>query len=185
MNNLTGNRAREIRAENALRLWEVFLAYKNDIDSGLTKNDLISLADFNMAEGEPAVDVFDRALAACRRRAEKEDMIIPRAVPSNRGYRYVLASRGDLVVDSFLASQRVTQGMQKATYRHEEFIATNLNDLPETEKVVFRELQRMEQKRREMYEDSMKDTVRVLADVRDAARKDRESESEHRDEVKA
>lgn len=174
------SRQAEIRKENTDKLWNVFVDFKNDSDR-LTKRDLISLADFNMAEDGSREEIFRRALKACRARAEREDMIIPRAIPCRSGgYGYVLTDNADLAIDSFLASQRVTQGMQDATYRHEFFIDANSADLDETTKVIFYEMKRIDDQRREFMDESLNDQHKMLVKLRDAAREDEERRREER-----
>lgn len=162
------------QTENTQKLWDVLDAYKNDPE-GLTRHQLTELAGFNLAEGRSADDIFSRAMKVCKRRAIKAGMIIPHATRSKSGYVYLLTDRANLVVDGFLTSERVMQGMQRATHTHQKFIEQDLASLPAVERVAFEQIARISDQRQEDRERNLQDRLEVLQLIRVAASEERES----------
>ena len=120
------------RHYNTEQLWDLLTAYFNDFE-GITKHEALDLIAFDLAEDEnrDAEAIFERAIKTCRKRAEREGKIIPRAtIKSGRGYAYVLTDRADLVIDGYIAQNRVAQGVERSTHKHESFIETHAEDLP-------------------------------------------------------
>lgn len=155
--------------ENTDKLWEVFNAYFNDPD-GVTREEAIKLAEFNKAEDPDPDVIFDRALRVCRKRAEKSGKFIPRATLARdrRGYSYVLTDRGDLVVDGFIAQQRVSTGTLRSTHKHQKFIIQDIASLTPMERVMVEELAQLNDEVEKVRNESIDSRVEQLEKVRNA-----------------
>lgn len=127
------------RQENNERLWKVMEAYKDDTE-GVTSHEAITLAEFVPESGLTKKEIFNRAMRVCKKRAEKQGMMIPRAtLVGRRGYAYVLASRASSALEGYMAQERVSEGVQRSTVKHEVFIERNLGSLPPTLQEIFKQ----------------------------------------------
>lgn len=166
----TANDRREAALkENTEKLWEIFNTYFNDPD-GVTREEAIELAEFNKAEDHDSDVIFDRALRVCRKRAEKAGMFIPRATlaRNRRGYAYVLTDRGDLVVDGFIAQQRVSTGTLRSTHKHQKFIVQDISSLSPMERLMVEELAQLNDEVEKVRNESIDTRVEQLEKVRNA-----------------
>lgn len=139
---LNPDRATEARNHNTELLWETLTAYFNDFE-GITKHEVLNLVDFDLTENEDrdAEAIFERAIKACRKRAEREGKFIPRAtIKEDRGFAYVLTDRADLVIDGYIAQNQIAQGVERSTHKHEAFIETHADDLPPAMRVLFEKM---------------------------------------------
>ena len=169
----------QIRHQNTELLWEILNAYFNDFD-GITKHEILELVDFDLSENEDhdVEAVFDRALKSCRKRAEKAGWIIPRAVvKEGRGFAYVLTDRADLVIDGYIAQNRIAQGVERSTHKHEAFIKTHAEDLPPTMRVLFEKMSAARAEYTDILTQKVKDHQDDLTAVMDAVRMEKQLET--------
>lgn len=174
-------RALEARRTNTELLRETLTAYFNDFD-GITKYEILALVEFDLAENEDRDEeaIFERAMKACRKRAEKEGKFIPRAViKDGRGFAYVLTDRADLVIDGYIAQNRIAQGVERSTHKHEAFIKTHAEDLPPAMRVLFEKMSAARAEYTDILTQKVQDHQDDLVAVLDAVRMEKQLETAH------
>lgn len=162
------DRLKNNRAENNDRLWNVLEAYKNDPE-GVTKQEVIDLAEFRVEAGATFSDIFDRAIQVCKRRADSMGMIIPRAtLVKGRGYAYVLTDQASMAVPGFVVQERVAYGTRRSAYKHQQFIEKDLGSLSPMERVIVEGFAELSDQQARDREDQRERNAAHLLKVREA-----------------
>lgn len=170
-------RLHQIRLENNERLWEVFCAYENDAQ-GLTKDQLIELSDFHLAEGGSPEAIFKRALGACRKRATAAGKLIPHSTPNGKiGYVYVLESIPNFAVDGFASAARKAAGMRKLTVKQQKFIDTDTSKMSPVAKASYEALSGILQKQAAREDEMFDQQVELVTSLHRASREESQQAS--------